>query len=255
MNIPPADIMSTRKKASGYFANVFLIIASAGIAGCSFGGGDELDTSVVPDKVLSNSILFDPEKYPGDQWRHIQLSGQTTYERVEYDDEPALRAVAEGTSSVLIRRVRFDPRQCRYLEIKWSAEEVQESANLHEKSGDDVAGSVFVAFGDPGTLLNPTPVPVLRYVWTNELHSTEVVIDSPNTQGYVIQGYVKNIVLRAGDDDDWQKDTRDLLADFRKAFGRDPIDIVHGIALMTDNDQTREDVEFHYGQIRSLCTG
>ena len=244
-----------RRKASGYFAGAFLTIAAAGIAGCSFGGGDEPDTSVVPYKVLTHSILFDPQKYPGDQWRHIQLSGQTAYERVEYDDEPALRAVAEGASSVLIRRVRFDPGQCRYLEINWSAEEVQEAANLHEKSGDDVAGSVFVVFGDPGNLLDPTPVPVLRYVWTNELHGAEVVIDSPNTQGYVIQGYVKNIVLRTGEDDDWQKDTRDLLADFRKAFGRDPIDIVHGIALMTDNDQTREDVEFHYGQIRSLCTG
>ena len=228
-----------------------LVLALAAVlTGCSFGGSDEPETSVAPKNIETLTILLDPTRLPDAQWRHVALSSETAYERIEFEDRVAIRATPDDSSSFLLRRVQIDPLRCRYLEINWAAEDVQGSANLHEKSGDDVAGSVIVAFGDPGTLFGSNSVPMLRYVWTNELHSIDAVIDNPYQPGAI-----KNIVLRTDDDGEWRKDTRDLIADFRRAFNREPDQPVQGIAIMTDNDQTEQSVEFYYGEVRSLCSG
>ena len=248
---PPLVIFSTFAIRPGrVHLSVLLLAMGAVLTGCSFGGGDDPKTSVAPKNIETLKIVFDPTRHPDGQWLHVPLSGETTYERVEFEDKVAMRATPDDSSSFLLRRVQIDPLRCRYLEINWAAEDVQGSANLHEKSGDDVAGSVIVAFGDPGTLFAPNSVPILRYVWTNELHSVDAVIDNPYQPAAV-----KNIVLRTDDDGEWRKDTRDLIADFRRAFNREPDETVQGIAIMTDNDQTEQSVEFYYGEVRSLCSG
>ncbi len=227
---------------------VLAFALAAVLSACSFGGSEDPKTSVAPKNIDTLTIFFDPARHPDAQWQHVSRSGETTYERLEFEDRPALRATPDDAASYLVRRVQIDPARCRYLEINWAAEDVQGSANLHEKSGDDVAGSVIVAFGDPGTIFAPNSVPVLRYVWTNELHSVDAVIDNPYQPAAL-----KSIVVRTDDDGEWRKDTRDLVADFRRAFNREPSGGIQGIAIMSDNDQTEQSVEFYYGEIRSLC--
>lgn len=254
--VPSVEVMSLARinfptvRSIKSCSQVPVLAAIMILAGCSFGGEEEPEPSVSLQNVESSTALFAPESYNEDEWRHVRFSGETKYETKQFDDRPALRATADDSASILIRRVRVDPNRCRYMEINWASEDVQGSANLHEKSGDDVAGSILIAFGDPGTLLAPNSIPVLRYVWTNELHNVGDVIDSP-----YLPGVVKSIVLRTGEDNEWRKDTRDLVADFQRAFDREPDDVVYGIAIMTDNDQTAQPVEFYYGEIRTICAG
>jgi hypothetical protein len=76
------------------------------------------------------------------------------------------------------------------------------------------------------------------------------VVDSPYHPGSV-----RNIVLRSGEDrlGEWLRERRNVVEDFRTAFGRDPPPVVEVVALFTDNDQTREPVEAYYGAMRALC--
>ncbi len=47
---------------------------------------------------------------------------------------------------------------------------------------------------------------------------------------------------------------RNVVRDFRRAFGREPPEEVELIAVFTDNDQTKEPVETYYGFIRAYAT-
>ena len=116
---------------------------------------------------------------------------------------------------------------------------------------EDVAASLFLFFGDPGLgLLDWTPVPTLRYAWAAERVPIETVVDSP-----YLPGTVRTLVVESGEArlGRWLTARRNVAADFEKAFGHAPRDIIQAIALFTDNDQTREPAEAAYGAARALC--
>ena len=105
-------------------------------------------------------------------------------------------------------------------------------------------------FGDPGSLLDPKPVPTLRYVWTNDGGETGAVIDNP-----YFPETVRSIVTDKGlsRDPSWVVRRRDIVRDFQNAFGRPADENIHAIALFTDNDQTKQPVEAYYGWARIFC--
>src|SRR5437016_4217209 len=78
----------------------------------------------------------------------------------------------------------------------------------------------------------PLPLATLCYVWDNR-HPHDTVVSSAYTDR------VRLIVLRNGADavGQWQAESRDLAADFRRAFGEDAPPII-GIAFAADTDNT-----------------
>ncbi len=50
----------------------------------------------------------------------------------------------------------------------------------------------------------------------------------------------------------WVHERRNVVEDFREAFGREPPATVEVVALFTDNDQTGEPVEAYYGPVKAL---
>ncbi len=79
------------------------------------------------------------------------------------------------------------------MEWTWAVTKLQSDAILFVKEREDVAASIFLMFGDPGFMLDPKPVPTLRYVWTNESLEIETIIDNP-----YLKGTVQSIVIEAG---------------------------------------------------------
>ncbi|NQU60943.1 MAG: DUF3047 domain-containing protein [Rhodospirillales bacterium] len=51
----------------------------------------------------------------------------------------------------------------------------------------------------------------------------------------------------------WITERRDVLADYRRAFGAEPGDGIRAVALFTDNDQTKEPIEAYYGRGHMAC--
>ncbi len=192
--------------------------------------------------------LLDPATVIQDGWRHVALRGSTDYRIDTVDDALAIVATGRGGASILIRATPSS--ECSSVEWEWRVDRVQPSADLTRRETEDVAAAVFVVFGDPGMIEMPDPTPTLRYVWTNDRAQIGTVIDSP-----FLPGVVRSIVVRAGEEraGEWLVERRSLEDDFSTAFGEAPIQGVHAVAVLTDNDQTGEPVRAYYRSISLAC--
>ncbi len=201
--------------------------------------------------------LFDPARAIQQGWVETRPDPtgdprRTDYRIGSYQDRLSIRAEGQRSSSGLLLPVDFDAEACPYLEWAWRVERLQEGASLFEAELDDVAASIYVMFGDPGSLAAPRPARILRYAWTTGRVQEEEIIDSPSEPGYlrtiVVEGGIVSPLA-------WSDERRDLVADYQAAFGSLPKERVRAIALYTDNDHTQEPVIAHYGVARLLCGG
>ena len=194
--------------------------------------------------------LFDARNAIADEWQHLHLNGATEFQMASMDARIAIRAVGRDSASGLIRRVHIETGRCREIEWSWNVTQIQPDADIREKAREDVAASLFLLFGDPGFLTDPRPVPTLRYVWASEHVARDAVIDNP-----YMPGVVRSIVIESGGSrsGEWVTERRDIAADFETAFGHQPTEAIHAVALFTDNDQTKQAVEAYYEWARVLC--
>lgn len=196
--------------------------------------------------------LFDPADSILQGWIEMPLAGYTEYSLASLNDRLSIRAVGNRSASALVLPVEFDPNVCPVMSWSWRVETLQESASLSEREREDVAASIFVMFGDPGSFSAPREVPTIRYVWTNSRQQIEDIVDSP-----YLPGVVRSIIVETGlvSSATWVEEKRDLLSDYQAAFGGKPKDTVYAIAIFTDNDQTGEPVVAHYGGAGLFCEG
>ncbi len=194
--------------------------------------------------------LFSASTVIEDEWQQLRFQGTTQYRVESYRGRLAISARGRKSSSGLMRRVEFDTERCPELEWSWSVTVLQPSADIRIREREDVAASVYLLFGDPGFVFDPSPVPTLRYVWTNERIAVESVIDSPYMPGMIRSLVVQSGIHRSGQ---WSLQRRNVDRDFRTAFGYAPPGPVRAVAILTDNDQTGEEVEAYYEWARVLC--
>lgn len=204
--------------------------------------------SLDPSETIASVTLFDSATAISDRWIHQPVRGKTTYRLTAQDGKVSIQAVGRQSASALMRRVDLDPQRCSSLVWQWRVDRLQPSADLRIKDKEDVAASLFLLFGDPGFMSNPTPVPTLRYVWSNAKHRENAIIDNP-----YLPGVVRSVVVRTGGVGRWMTEKRNIYQDFERAFGEKPKEAVHAIALFSDNDQTKEPVIAYYRWAKALC--
>jgi hypothetical protein len=192
-------------------------------------------------------LLANPELPLQETWSDQRFTGATDYERVTLDGVAAIRAVGRNSASGLYRDVRYRIVEHPWLAWTWRVDRLQQTADIRVKAREDFAAAIFLIFGHP-SLFN-RDVPTLAYVWTNGRLRKNSIVDSP----YHPES-MRSIVVRSGGQHlgPWTEERRNVIDDFRKAFGREPPDVVEMLALFTDNDQTREPVVAYYGTIRAL---
>lgn len=149
------------------------------------------------------------------------------------------------------------------LSWRWKVDRVVEKADMTTKAGDDYAARVYVFFDVPlhdvpfvarmKILLaralygEELPTAALCYVWDNR---QPVGTSMPNAY----TDRVHMIVLESGAArvSQWVNETRDVEADFRKAFESPPgpVPRITGIGASADTDQTGESVTAWFGDFR-----
>lgn len=77
--------------------------------------------------------------------------------------------------------------------------------------------------------------------------------DLERWEHYVLRNTI--VVRRGVVRDGPVSESRDLLEDYRRAFGVPPETGVHAMAFFTDNDDTEEPVTAYYGPVKLQCTG
>ena len=182
----------------------------------------------------------------------------TEYRVMEMDGERVLEADAKEGGSGLFRRIHIDPNRHPILEWRWRVPR-EPLERLKAKSGGSPLTRLSIGFhGDVQKLdfddraklrlamlltANGLPYASLLYVWMLDV-PVGTVFHSPHTDR------VRFLVVESGAErlGEWVQFRRDIVEDYRRAFGEQPSDIV-GVGVMTDpgDDYTRR--RSFYGDI------
>ncbi|MCB0219425.1 MAG: DUF3047 domain-containing protein [Chrysiogenetes bacterium] len=167
-----------------------------------------------------------------------------------------LRAVANASASGLIAPFRTEVCPGVRLSWRWKIERAPTGSGAPGKDGDDYAARMAAVFDyDPELykwwerlariLLSKeykelVPGAALEYVWS-PAREPGARWDNPYTDK-------AKMIAVEGAAGEWSAHEADLCADYRKAFGREPPELV-GIFLMSDADNSQSAARAVYGDV------
>lgn len=195
-------------------------------------------------------------------WRHFPLPGKrsTVYSLQRIDAREAVRAQADGSASLWRQQLRVAPDDMGLLHFSWKVPGLIANADMAVRETDDSPVRIVLAFdGDRSKLSSKSqalsdlaraltgeelPYATLMYVWSNA-QPTESLILNPRTDR------IRKIVVESGDGqlNQWLDYTRDVRADYERAFGEAPGALL-SVALMTDADNTQSQTVAWYGPVK-----
>jgi hypothetical protein len=183
---------------------------------------------------------------------------RTEYALTESNPSMVLEARAEDSASGLYRRIRIDPERHPIVEWRWRVMEPLVGADPRIHAREDSPARIVICFhGDVKRLDieerttvrfykaftgERLPYAMLMYVW-----ASDAPVETIAASGYTskIQMIVVDSGGRAGE---WREFRRNVLEDYRRAFGEEPWDIV-AVGVMTDADNVNEKTRTQYGDI------
>lgn len=178
-----------------------------------------------------------------DGWEALTFKKKTptAYALVNEGGTPVLSADCNASASGYIAKQSIDLTKTPRLSWRWKVDNVYSGIREREKSGDDYPARVYVV-RDGGFAVWRTRS--LVYVWASD---SPVGSDWPNP--YASQAH--HVALQSGTArlGQWQSETRDLRADFKRYFDLD-VAALDGVALMSDCDDAGGKARARYGDIR-----
>ncbi len=184
----------------------------------------------------------------------------TEYRLVDDQGQTVLNAKAEGAASALSSAVKFDIRAAPMIEWRWKVANLIEGADNSVSSKEDSPARVVLGFDGDRAKFNvierasaavskstnnrDLPVSQLIYIWSNKV-PVGTIIPNPHTKR------VQMVVASSGPAGvgKWQTLSRNVLEDFRRAFGEEP-GMLTDVGVLTDTDNTGGSAEAWYGDIR-----
>lgn len=196
-----------------------------------------------------------------DGWHAVPLPGKApTQYRAEFKDGQAvIAATARRSASLWRRHLNRAAGDFGAVEFSWWVSGPIAGADIADAGREDAAARVLFAFDGDHQRLSPRermafelaevltgerpPFATLMYVFANETPEGSLV-HNPRSQR------IRKIVLDSGPSRQqlWRRHRRDLVADFRLAFGEEPGRLL-SVALMTDTDNTGTEAKTWYGPL------
>lgn len=172
-------------------------------------------------------------------WGDKPFKGKTSYSLVTDEGKSVLKAHSVKAASGLIKKISLDPKKFPLLRWSWKVEHTLKKEDVTKKSGDDFAARVYVVF--PRTFF--WRMRAINYVWAAKMPKDSHV-PSPYTSNAII------VAVESGDDKvgQWVNEERNIYEDYKKYFGEEPPKI-GAVAVMSDTDDTQEEVTAYYGDI------
>lgn len=192
---------------------------------------------------------------PPASWHFATLPGKspTRFEVTDLDGHRVLKVEANDSYGNLVHRVQVPLDASSTLSWKWRVDKFIDGADLHARAGDDGAAKLCVFFNLSTDLLpvseqlrlaaarklsgEDVPSETLCYVWDAKAPVGETVVN-------VFTRRIRMMVLRSGlanSPDRWATERRNLLADYRRAFGDEAggaTPDITAIAVSADADNT-----------------
>jgi len=195
----------------------------------------------VIDKVIMESSLSDSKDVG--RWEKKSLSKKDTiYSVSEYKGRKCVKAEAVGSASALFYQKRLASEKDLCLSWEWIVEKFPDfdgTENIGKKNEFDFAAQVYVVFYSRFFLKTKA----VQYVWTKDIPAG-MFGSSPYTKN------VKILVLRSGEEPDWQKETRNIRDDYEMLFGQKLDKEISAIAFMSDSDSTSTEAIAYYSNFK-----
>lgn len=201
-------------------------------------------------------------------WAHVPLSRlktDTVYETITEADAAVLKATADGAASAYVRMLPAPMQVPAKVSWQWRTAQLVANADNRDPDREDAPVRVLYGFdGDKSQLSEEEqrrfnmakrlsdrdmPYAMLMYVWTDAV-PVDTVIPSAHS------GQIKMIVAASGPAGlgNWQVISRDLKADYERAFGAPPGPLL-AVGVMTDTDNTDGYAEGFYRDLSWQCGG
>lgn len=194
-------------------------------------------------------------------WKTVTYfnTSPTSYQVVKYRGKYVLKAEGIGTSSSLFKEVKAELNDYPIISWRWKISNVIRQAIETREDRNDSAARVIIVFrsepeGAPPwygfeylvkkLIRRNEPVgPRIEYIWGNKIQKGRIV-DNPSAK------HSKIIVVESGGKkaNRWIREKRNLLDDYKAAFGIDPKGIL-ALGIQTDTDQSNEGVTAYYGEV------
>jgi Protein of unknown function (DUF3047) len=197
---------------------------------------------------------------PWEPYFIVRDNHPTSYRIVARDGASVLEALAEQGGSAVLRKIRIDPSRHPLIEWRWQVPPREPGASPFRRAARASAmARVSIAFhGDEQKLdvvdrahlrlakvLTPNGLPyaTLVYVWLRSAPAGTILV-SPYSDR------VRLFVVESGEErvGQWINVRRNVLEDYRRAFGEDPGDIV-AVGVMTDSGDDGSTRRAFYGDI------
>ena len=195
-------------------------------------------------------------------YRIAPFKKNTVYRLENYQGKTVLSANSKTSASGLAVKLR--PRQASNLLLQWEWKALNSIVNADNADGyaDDAPLRILVAFDGNKSKLplkekmtfemanlisgQEMPYATLMYIWSGK-SPVDTIITNAHTSR------IKMIVVDSGWDNlgQWHKHQRDLAADYKRAYGEAPGEVI-GIALLTDTDNTKSETRAFYGDIELI---
>lgn len=173
-------------------------------------------------------------------WKAEKFSGETSYELVDIDDRPAIKAVSNSSASGMIRELKVDLTKTPYLNWSWKVDSTLGELDETKKSGDDYAARVYVVISG-GMFFWRTRA--INYTWAS-------VQPKDSSWPNAFTGNVIMVAVDSGQEyaGQWVTQKRNVLQDLKTLHGIDKTHI-DAVAIMTDTDNTNSSATAYYGDI------
>ena len=253
-NVEPAVIRIYPIAMLRLFVTLATVAALA--AGCATAPQPPPDAAVLPQ--LTAFSTFRPGEALPPEWRAWSLSRfkpTSRYRLVEDAGTTVVKASAQSSASGLIHYLDVDLRERPLLSWRWKVMDLFPSGS----SPDDSPVRIVVSFaGDVQKLPfgerifydqfrlftgQQLPYAALMYVWGSRTPRDGIVRDDHTSR-------IKIIAVESGNEKlgTWLEETRNVEADFRRAFGEEPNKIV-SVGILTETDVSDRALEAYYGDL------
>lgn len=192
-------------------------------------------------------------------WILSRFKRPTEYRLVDYQGRTVVQARASSSASGLVHPLELDPLTHPLLHWRWKVQDLIATADNTQKHLEDSPVRLVVSFAgdmerlplqdrmfiDNVRLLTGQQLPyaTLMYIWENRAPLGSVINNRHTSR-------IRMIVAESGRDrlGQWQEITRNVVEDYRRAFGEEPGRII-AVGLMSDTDNTGENAHAWYGDI------
>jgi hypothetical protein len=206
---------------------------------------------------ILQSVVFRADFNSLDKWRPLKFRKIDNLCIYTLDMQPNkecyVKAQSSNSASGMVWQGEFNVYEHPMIRWRWKVSNVYIKGNALEKAGDDYPMRIYVMFKydprDPHVKRKfkfglakflygeYPPYTSLNYIWANREHQQRFIPNPFARENMMIP-------LRSGPGlaGQWLEEERNILADYRKAFGEDP-PAKAGLAFMNDSDNTGESSE------------